>query len=152
MKRVFAGLSIVWLASVSVIAQSEPAARLSASVASAPHVVIGTVTAMRPRFETNQAGDELIVSRLTVRVSETLRGQRLGTFDVDVEGGTVGNLTLTVSDLAEMHEGDSAVFLLAHEPAGYVLHARGLMKLAPSGRLEHQPLTLDQIRAICAQH
>jgi hypothetical protein len=143
---------IVWLASGSAVAQNDPAARLSASVASAPQVVIGTVTAARARFETNRAGDELIVSRLTVRVSETLRGQRLGTFDVDVEGGTIGNLTLTVSDLTEMHEGDSAVFLLAHEPSGYVLHARGLMKLGSSGRLEHQPLTLDQIRAISAQH
>ena len=49
-------------------------------------------------WSTNDFGDRLIVSIVHVAVDETMKGDVQPTLDVDVEGGTIGTLTLRVSD------------------------------------------------------
>jgi hypothetical protein len=64
-------------------------------------------------FEKNEFGDELIVSHAVVEVDQNLKGSAPTAFvDVDVEGGTVGELTLKVSDLPSVERGDRGVFFL----------------------------------------
>src|SRR5829696_2661670 len=60
----------------------------------AERVVAGRVTSVAPEWQVNDYGDRLIVSVVRVRVSETMKGQPTPTIDVDIEGGTIGTLTL----------------------------------------------------------
>jgi len=46
----------------------------------------------------------LIVSTVVLDVVETLKGPAAPTLNVSVEGGTVGDLTLTVSDLPSLQD------------------------------------------------
>ena len=101
------------------------------------------------QFETNNFGDQLIVSTALVEVLETLKGNPSATLSVSVEGGTVGDLTLKVSDLPAMHTGDRAVFFLDQGAGGnHVPHlrGRGILKLADTDRIEGSTLTLAELR------
>jgi hypothetical protein len=100
-------------------------------------------------WQVNEFGDRLIVSVLRVVVSETLKGQPLPTLDVEVEGGTIGELTLRVSDQTPFSSGERAVFYLKRTARGtFVPHLRGegLLKLDAANRVPGSSLTLEQIR------
>jgi hypothetical protein len=115
----------------------------------ADRVVVGRVTAVVPVWQVNEFGDRLIVSTVRVIVSETLKGQAVPTLDVDVEGGTIGQLTLRVSDQISFSPGDRAVFYLKRTARGtFVPHLRGqgLLPLDGSNRVSGSRLTLDEIR------
>jgi hypothetical protein len=64
----------------------------------AERVVAGRVGSVTPEWQTNEYGDRLIVSVVRVNVTETMKGESSPTVDVEVEGGTIGTLTLRVSD------------------------------------------------------
>jgi hypothetical protein len=89
------------------------------------------------------------VSVVRVAVSETLKGQVDPALDVEVEGGTIGDLTLRVSDQVSFTPGERAVFYLKRNVRGaFVPHLRGqgLLKLDASDRVPGSSLTLDEIR------
>jgi hypothetical protein len=89
-----------------------------------------------------------------VAVDETLRGPSLPSVNVEVEGGTIGDLTLNVSDLEPMVPGDRAVFYLARDRRGaFVPHLRGqgLLKLDRSDRVRDSAVTLSDIRRAASQ-
>ena len=88
----------------------------------AERVVVGRVTTVNPIWQTNEFGDRLIVSIVTVAVDETLRGPMQPMVDVEVEGGTIGDVTLHVSDLEPVAPGDRAVFYLARSDAARSCH------------------------------
>jgi hypothetical protein len=75
-----------------------------------------------PTFATNRFGDQLIVSNAVLEVPDTLKGNPQAVTTVTVEGGTVGDLTLRVSDMQELKEGDRAVFFLDDDGIGHVPH------------------------------
>jgi hypothetical protein len=107
------------------------------------------VTTVSPIWRTNEFGDRLIVSIVSVAVDETLRGPALPSVDLEVEGGTIGELTLNVSDLEPMAPGDRAVFYLARDRRGvFVPHLRGqgLLKLDRADRVRDSAVTLADIR------
>jgi hypothetical protein len=115
----------------------------------AERVVVGRVTSVGPVWRVNEFGDRLIVSVVTVAVDETLSGLAQQSVDVEVEGGTIGDITLHVSDLEAVAPGDRAVFYLARSPRGaFVPHLRGqgLLKLDRSDRVRGSSLTLAEIR------
>jgi hypothetical protein len=115
----------------------------------AERVVVGRVSSVAPEWQVNQFGDRLIVSVVRVSVDEHLKGAQMAVVDVDVEGGTIGDLTLNVSDQASLVAGDRAVFYLVRDTRGrYVPHLRGqgVLKLDPSNRVPGSSLTLDVIR------
>ena len=115
----------------------------------AERVVVGQVASVTPRWQENEFGDRLIVSVLRVAVSETLKGDAAPAVDVEVEGGTIGELTLHVSDLVQFAPGDRATFFLKRSARGaFVPHLRGqgLLKLDSSNRVPGTSLTLDVIR------
>ena len=115
----------------------------------AERVVVGRVASVAPLWQVNEFGDRLIVSVVRVIVSETLKGQPLPTLDVEVEGGTIGELTLRVSDQTSFSPGERAVFYLKRNARGaFVPHLRGegLLKLDAANRVPGSSLTLEQIR------
>ena len=126
---------------------------LAARARSAERVVVGRVTSVRPTWRVNEFGDRLIVSVLRVAVDETLKGQAQTSMDVEVEGGTIGELTLRVSDQESLAPGDRAVFYLKRSTQGALVpHLRGhsLLKLDRSGRVPGSALTLEEIRRTVA--
>jgi hypothetical protein len=115
----------------------------------AERVIVGRVASVAPGWQVNEFGDRLIVSLVRVIVTETLKGQVVPALDVEVEGGTIGDLTLNVSDQTSFSVGDRAVFYLKGTPRGtFVPHLRGqgLLKLDGLGRVPGSSLTLDEIR------
>lgn len=115
----------------------------------AERVVVGRVTSVNPIWRTNEFGDRLIVSIVNVAVDETLRGPAAASVDLEVEGGTIGDVTLNVSDLEPVAPGDRAVFYLARNARGaFVPHLRGqgLLKLDRSDRVRNSAVTLADIR------
>ena len=115
----------------------------------AEHVVVGRVTSVVPAWRTNDFGDRLIVSTVHVVVEETLKGAAQPSVDVEVEGGTLGTLTLRVSDLEEFAPGDRAVFYLERNRRGAMVpHRRGLglQRLDVRNRARDNGASLDDIR------
>jgi hypothetical protein len=115
----------------------------------AEQVVVGHVSGITPQWRDNDFGDRLIVSVVHVVVEETLKGSPPPALDVEVEGGTIGSLTLRVSDLDPLVQGDRAVFYLQHNRRGGLIpHLRGLglQKLDATNHVRGTNVTLDQVR------
>jgi hypothetical protein len=131
-----------------------PPVPLAERARGADRVVVGRVASVAPEWQVNEFGDQLIVSVVRVAVSETLKGQAVPTLDVEVEGGTIGDLTLNVSDQVSFSRGERAVFYLRRNARGaFVPHLRGqgLLKLDASDRVPGSSLTLDEIRREAAR-
>ena len=91
---------------------------LSTRLRGAERVVVATVQQVSAKHGFNEYGDALILSEITLEVQESLRGDAQGTATFTLEGGTVGELTLRVSDLPTLVPGDRGVFALRRSPAG----------------------------------
>lgn len=81
--------------------------------------------------------------------TKNLKGPASAAVDVEVEGGTIGTLTLHVSDQASFVPNERGVFFVRRTPRGtFVAHLRGqrLMKLDASNRIQGMALTLDDVR------
>ena len=132
-----------------VLAADQVPVPLAERARGAERVVVGRVASVRPEWQVNQYGDRLIVSVLTVTISETLKGVATPTVDVDVEGGTIGTLTLHVSDQLAFSPGDRATFFVRRNTRGrFVPHLRGqgTLKLDAANRVPGTSLTLARIR------
>ena len=116
----------------------------------AQRVVVGTVVDVYSAFQKNSFGDQLIVSRVLLQIEEVLKGNdREQTATLNLEGGTVGDLTLHVSDLPVLKAAERAVFFLDQTSAGETIpHRRGLgiLKLDNMDRVPGTTLTLGSIR------
>ena len=112
-------------------------------------VVVGRVARVESMWQVNEFGDRLIVSLVRVAVNETLKGQASPTLDVEVEGGTIGDLSLHVSDQMSFSPGERAVFYLKRNARGALvphLRGQGVLKLDASDRVPGSSLTLGEIR------
>jgi hypothetical protein len=139
---------LAW-STAALSARQDPAEGLTERAESAERVVVGRVTAVNGVWRDTEFGDRLIFSVVRVSVEETLKGQAQASLDVEVEGGTIGDLTLRVSDVSSFAPGDRAVFYLTRSPRGALVpHRRGLglLKLDRSQRVAGSSLTLEQIR------
>jgi hypothetical protein len=141
-------------ASAVLIAQDSVEVPLAERHRGAERVVVGRVASVTGIWRQNEFGDRLIYSVVRVAVDETLKGQAQPTLDVEVEGGTVGDLTLRVSDMTPLKAGDRAVFYLKRNPRGILiphLRGQGLLKLDPSDRVVGSAATLTQVRRAAGQ-
>jgi hypothetical protein len=119
----------------------------------AEQIILGRVASVSPEWRVNDFGDRLITSVVHVSVDETLKGNSQATVDVEVEGGTIGDLTLHVSDQQSFAPGDRAVFYLARSRRGAMvphLRGQGTLKLDRASRVPNSSLTLDEIRRTVA--
>jgi hypothetical protein len=116
----------------------------------ASRVVVATVSDVYSRFDTNEFGDQLIISQVLLNVDESLKGTAATVVAVDVEGGTIGDLTLRVSDMPTVRTGERGVFFLSPgKGATYLLHRRGLglLKLDANGKVRGSDMTIADVRA-----
>jgi len=134
-------------ATMTVSASNEAPTDIPGRAKGAQKVVVATVSSVRGRFATNQWGDQLIVSDAVVDVEETLKGTPAPSLFLTVEGGSVGDLTLTVSDMPELEPGQRGVFFLEERGGTHVLHGReqGLLRVDRRGRVEGTDLTLEAV-------
>ena len=112
-------------------------------------VVVATALAVVPEWRRTAHGDQVIVSRVRLKVEETLKGDADSEVWVEIEGGTLGGFMLRVSSQAELRAGDRAVFLLDRtESATYVPHLKGqgVLELDPKNFVKNSSLHLDDIR------
>lgn len=152
--RILFAVSLVCLGAATVSASIGPEVDIPTRAKGAKKVVVATVVDVQSTFDVNEYGDRLIVSHASLQVDETMKGTREEAVMVTVEGGTVGELTLKVSDMPTMVKGDRAVmFLDEANRGGYVPHGRGLgvLKLDSGNRVAGTSLTLDEIRNMVAQ-
>jgi hypothetical protein len=136
-------------ASVTISADIGPPIDIAAQSRGASRVVLGQVLDVQSRFASNQFGDQLIVSDVLVDVLETMKGSPQSRLYVALEGGTVGDLTLKVSDLPALQPGERAVFFLEGQdgiplrPRG---RGRGILKLAQDDHVQGSSQTLGDLR------
>lgn len=134
-------------AAATALADIGPPSDLPSQARGAARIVVGQVSDVQARFETNEFGDQLIVSMVVFEVDETLKGPPLSQVRMTVEGGTVGDLTLKVSDLPQLETGQRAVlFLEGDEPFKPHGRGRGILKLTAEEVLEDDDVTLDEVR------
>ena len=148
MKKALLSAALCCVATV-VAAEVGPTPDVPSRARGAGRVIVARVLDVYAQFQTNRFGDQLIVSNARLEIDETLKGTPSATVWIAVEGGTVGGVTLKVSDMPEIHSGDRAVFFLDDGANGVqVPHGRGhgVMKLAPTDRVEGGTLTLTEIR------
>jgi hypothetical protein len=127
---------------------------LGRAIRGSERVVVANVVAVQPYWRTTKWGDRLIVTRTWVRPTETLKGAPAAAdVPVDIEGGTIQNLTLHVSDLPTVAKGDRAVFLLRREADGRFTpsgRGAGVLKLTPNGQVAGTSLRLEDVRRAVA--
>lgn len=137
---------LAWTA--PALAEVGPPADLASRARGAGKVVVARIVDVRAQFETNRFGDQLIVSHAVLEVLETWKGAPEATLQLAVEGGTVGDLTLRVSDLPTVTEGERAVFFLEASGSGHTPYGRGrgIMKLTAGDRVDGTTLSLEDVR------
>jgi len=119
----------------------------------AQRVVVAKAVKITPEWRTNEHGDKLIVSHVTLEVEETFKGAPANVMSMDIEGGTLNGVTLVVSSLPSVKPGDRAVFMLDAAPSGsHVPHLKGMgiLKLDSNNHIERSDLRLDDIRRVAA--
>jgi hypothetical protein len=139
---------------ILLLASQNSQAEIAARAKGAERIVVGKVADVHASFGTNSHGDQLILSQVEVEVLEVLKGSPADVVTVEVEGGTVGDLTLRVSDMPELKAGERAVFFLEGEATGRSKpHGRGhgILKLDRDDRVPGSQLTLDAVKALVAR-
>ena len=134
-------------------AQSSSPVSLENRVRGSERVVVASVAQVSATYETNDSGDRLIVSHVALRVEEALKGPAADSLAMHLPGGTVGDMTLEVSDLPSVRLGERGVFFLSQDGHGrYVPHLDGLgiLKLDSQNRVKGTSLDLNTIRALAA--
>jgi hypothetical protein len=141
-------VAMVCVSASTVRAEIGPPTDVAAHSRGAGKVVVARVANVHSTFATNRFGDQLIVSNAVLEVLETLKGNPQAVTTVTVEGGTVGDLTLRVSDMQELKEGDRAVFFLDDDGIGHVPHGRGrgILMLDDGDKVQGSNLTLQQVK------
>ena len=141
-------VALVCVSASALRAEVGPPTDLAAHSRGAGKIVVARISGVHSTFATNRFGDQLIVSNAVLEVLETLKGAPQAVTTVTVEGGTVGDLTLRVSDMQELKDGDRAVFFLDADGISNVPHGRGrgILKLDSNDRVTGSALTLDQVK------
>jgi hypothetical protein len=135
---------------IPLVAQQDSAAlSVAARARASSRVVVATAVNVTPSWQTSQYGDRLIVSRVTLQVEQMLKGTAANSVVMDVEGGTIGDLTLRVSSQTPVNVGDRAVFFLDQTATGIDvphLKGQGVLKLTGNDEVQGLGLRLEDIR------
>lgn len=148
-----ASLTVTGTAVSAIAGQPVTAVTIEERIQGSDLVVAGKVREIRPMHYRSPHGDDLIVSHVTLDVSEKLKGEDRASVDMIVEGGALDGVTLRVSDQPVVQRDDELVAFLNETPDGFKPHRRGLgvLRLEPgqapgSKRVMNSSLTLDMIR------
>ena len=141
------------LASVSLFADTVRA-DLATRLRGASRTVVGGVVRLEPRLVRTPRGDKMIVTRTWLHVEEALKGRADSLLGVDVEGGTIGELSMRVSDIEPLKVGERAIVMMEPTADGaWRLHRRGLglLRLTPDNRLREHGVSLADVRRLAAE-
>ena len=119
-------------------------------ITGADRVVVAKARTVAARWQGNEYGDRIIVSRIELDVEETLKGAAEPVVSLDVDGGTLDGLTLRVSGLDVLESGERAVlFLDAPKGRVHAPHRRGdgILILDDQNMVKDTNLGLNEIRA-----
>jgi hypothetical protein len=129
-----------FLAFVLIVSFPGQATKLSQKDLDATNIVIGLVEDVAGYYDVNEWGDELIFSRVEVRVDKNIKGRAEHRLAFSVEGGQVGDLVLHVSENPVLTRGESVKLYLKKEldKYSYIDHqslgmTEGAAPLAASG-------------------
>ena len=150
MKKTALTLLTICLTAITVAAKVGAPPEIGERTKGSAKVVLATVTNVESEFGENESGDRLILSHLTMRVDETMKGPHEAAVVVTLEGGTVGDLRLDVSDMPKLEKGKRAVLFLTSDPdGGYKPHGRGsgVVEIGADNRAKGENLSVDDIRA-----
>jgi hypothetical protein len=147
-------LFVVLLGASSVGADTTIPTDLATRLRGASRTVVGSVAKTEARMVRTQRGDELIITRTWIRVEESLKGRAEAMVAVDVEGGTLGELSMRASDITPLGVGERAVLLL--EPTaegGWRPHRRGLglLRLSADNQVPELGVSLATVRRTAAE-
>ena len=149
MRRLALALLLTGATAATSFAQHGVPELIPARAKGAEKVVVATVMSVTPTWETNKYGDRLIISHAELHVEESLKGNAPQVLSLDVEGGTIGDLTLTVSDMEALAPGQRGVFFVDEtRPGTHVPHHRGsgILKLDKAGNVRGTNVTLDDVK------
>ena len=104
--RIFALLSMVFIATIAFA--MEVPVTLEQLTHDSDRIIRGRVMSISSHKGANEFGDELIFTDVVVRADEALKGDR-SQLKLTVEGGTVGGVTLAVSDSPQFRVGEEIV-------------------------------------------
>jgi hypothetical protein len=151
-------LLITWVVcawmSAGALADSVPNVDLQTRTKGAERVVVASIESVYATYDRNEFGDDLIVSRAWIRVREVMKGAGIGVgqaLEMEVEGGTVGGVTLRVSDMPTVATGEEAIFFLTRDRRGRIvpyLRGLGILKLNEAGRVAGTDVTVDALRPL----
>lgn len=148
----FSPIRLCLMATVVAVAAAPP--DIPERARGAKRVVVAQVVQVQSVFTTNEHGDQLIVSRARIQIEEALKGAPATYLNVEVEGGTIGDLTLQVSDMPRLETGDRAVFFLTPSDDGTFnrphLRGLGILKLGADNVVRGSSLSLNAIRGMVA--
>lgn len=144
---------------VNAAAQEQHRVDLTLLARGADRVVVATVARVEPVFQSNEFGDKLIVSRTHLQVNAELKSASVQSptneaLVLELEGGTIGELSLKVSDLPRLERGERAVIFLHRNSKGAnVPHGRGdgILRLDSNDRVKDSALSLAEIRKAVEQ-
>lgn len=78
----------------------------------ATHILVGKVKKVESYYDVNDWGDVLILSQVKVKVERKVKGKMEDSVSFVVEGGTVGDMTLKVSEYPLFIEGEKVMLHL----------------------------------------
>lgn len=110
-------LAAIWLISAALAANPSAQGLLTLDelIIGAPSIVVATVESRRAEIE-HYGTSRLIITKVTLRVEQTIKGSVPQRLVVEVLGGTLGDETLRVSHVPEFRVGDRDVLFLSHAP------------------------------------
>jgi hypothetical protein len=153
-RRAFVAAALAWCCTAVQAAEIDRPTPVNQRIYSADKVVVATARQVDSTWKSAPTGDQIIVTRVLLEVSETLKGSDQSAVWLEVPGGTLGGVTLRVSDEVVIQEGDRGVFFLNPAKAGIhsaVGKGEGLLRLDPNDTVTGTSIRLDDIRRVASQ-
>jgi len=148
-------LGAVMLSSIGIFASQQTAASVPELFAGSETVVVAHVESVSSLWQENDHGDRIIVSRILLRVEETLKGSPAMLHWMEVPGGTLDGLTLHVSSLPSLTAGERGIFFLEQRSGQAFktprLRGEGILELDDNDKVRGSSVRLDDIRSAARQ-
>ena len=112
-------LTLIGVAFVSANATTVIPPTFEQLVQQAEFIFQGTVTDVRSAWE-GEGAQRHIESYVTFQVGDTIKGSAVGTYTIQMLGGTVGDDTLVITDAPKFQVGDHDILFVEHNGQQFV--------------------------------
>lgn len=127
-RRTFAIAALIWMASLASGRAIVIVPTFDELVAQAETIFFGEVVDQRSSWQENRDG-RVIVTRVTFKIFQTLKGREAIQTQLEFLGGTIGDVTMAVEDVPQFRIGDRDILFVNTEgrpvsPIVGVVHGR----------------------------